>query len=229
MVLGPAVMKDVSFAADRDFVPIALIMTAPDSLIVSPGSPFKTLEDLVDAAKQRPGQLTYATAGTGSDGHFNAEIFLQRAGLSVKHVPFTGGGELASAVMGGHVDFGVGSMTSYFPLAVAGRLRTLAITGKTRLKTLPDAPTFEERGVMGEFVNGWAGSFVPVGTPQPVVDRLVEAADAVVQTPDFKQKIEKLGAEAGGMSPADFLAMIREQRRVAAAIAAQVGMTSPSR
>jgi tripartite-type tricarboxylate transporter receptor subunit TctC len=227
MVLGPAVMKDVSFAADRDFAPIALIMTAPNSLIVSPNSPFKTLEDLMAAAKQRPGLLTYATAGTGSDGHFNAAVFLRGAGLDVKHVPFTGGGELATAVMGGHVDFGVGSLTSYFSLAVAGKLRNLAITGRQRMKVFPDVPTFEERGVTGDFVNGWAGSFVPVGTPPAIIELLVARASDVVQSPEFKQKIEKLGAETSSISPPEFLAMIREQRRAAAAIAADIGMVLP--
>lgn len=229
MVLGPAVMKDVSFAADRDFVPIALILTVPNSLIVSASSPFHTLDDLIDAAKQHPGRLSYASSGTGSDGHFNAEVFANSANLKIKHVPFKGGGELAAAVMGGHVDFGVGSMISYFALAVAGKVRTLAITGHTRLKTLPGVPTFEQSGVSGDFVDSWAGSFVPAGTPQPVIDTLVDAANQVVQSPDFLTRLEKIGAVTASVSPAEFLAMIRHQQQAAAAIAARVGMVQPLR
>src|SRR5207244_1083092 len=101
-----------------------------------------------------------------------------------KHVPFTGGGELVTAVMGRHVDFGVGSITSYYALSLAGKVRTLAITGHTRLKALPDTPTFEELGVSGDFVDSWAGAFVAAGVPQIVLDRLVEGATQVVQSPD---------------------------------------------
>lgn len=226
MVLGPAVMQDVSFAADRDFVPIALLLTVPNSLIVSANSRFQTVNDLIDAAKQQPGRLSYASPGTGSDGHFNAEVFANSANLKIKHVPFQGGGELATAVMGGHVDFGVGSTPSYVALILAGKLRALAITGHTRLRILPDVPTFEERGVTGDFVDSWAGSFVQAGAPQPIINTLVDAASEVVQSPDFVTKIEKLGAVAQSVSPAEFLAMIRRQQQTAASIAAQVGMAS---
>jgi tripartite-type tricarboxylate transporter receptor subunit TctC len=126
--------------------------------------------------------------------------------------------------MGGHVDFGVGSTTSYFALVLAGKVRTLAITGHTRLKALPGVPTFEESDISGDFVDSWAGSFVPAGTPQPIIDTLVDAATRVVQSPDFLTRIEKIGEVASSVSPAEFLAMIRHQQQTAATIAARVGM-----
>jgi tripartite-type tricarboxylate transporter receptor subunit TctC len=144
-------------------------------------------------------------------------------------VPFNGGGELASAVMGGHVDFGLGSLTSHISLVVAGKMRALAVTGRARLKALPDVPTFEEQGVSGDFVDSWAGAFAPRGTPQPIVDMLVERASRVVKSPDFVAKIEKVGIVAPPMSSAEILAMIRDQQRMAAVFAARVGIAGSAR
>lgn len=224
MVLGPAVMRDVSFAADRDFLPIALILTVPQGLIVRANSPFKTVDDLIEAARRHPGQLSYASPGTASDGHFNGEVLTSSANIKMKHVPFTSGGELAAAVMGGHVDLGIGAATSFISLAHGGKVRTLAVTGKTRLKMLPDVPTFEERGLPGNFIDSWAGCFVPAGTPQMIVNTLVDAATRVVRSPVFITKVAKTGGIAQYMPPEDILAMIRENKKTAAEVAARVGI-----
>jgi tripartite-type tricarboxylate transporter receptor subunit TctC len=224
MVLGPAVMKDVPYVADRDFVPIAAILVAPNSIIVGESSPFRTLDDLVAAARQRPGALSYGTAGAGTDGHFNAEVFLSSTSLKVKHVPFTGAGELVSALMGGHVDFGAGSLTSYFPLIEGGKIRVLGVTGSARLKTLPDVPTLTELGVTGDFVDSWAAVFAAAGTPEPVVDTLTEAASRFLRSPEFAAKIEKIGGSVPSGSPSEFLSLLRSQQKTAAAVASRLGL-----
>ena len=225
MVLGPAVMKQAPFDAERDFVPIALILTVPDSLIVRADSPFKTVADLIEAAKKHPGKLSYASPGTTSDGHFNGEVFARAANIKIKHVPFNGGSELAIAVMGGHVDFGIGAATSFVALDRGGKLRTLAVTGRVRLNALPHAPTFEESGITGTFVDAWAGCFAPSGTPPPVLDTLVNAAAIVVQSSDFKSKIEKIGGIPRYLTPQEILAMIRTDTGTAVSIGTRMGLS----
>ncbi|MBI4447306.1 MAG: tripartite tricarboxylate transporter substrate binding protein [Acidobacteria bacterium] len=229
MVLSPAVLKDAKYEADKDFVPIALMSIVPNNLAVRSDSPYRSLQDLIAAARQKPGKLSYASPGSGSNGHFDGEIFASAADIKIKHVPFRGGGELATAVLGGHVDFGVGAITNVYALEKAGKLKSLAITGNMRFPGLPDVPTFEELGLKANYVGNWSGCFAPAGTPKEIVQILIEAAKKAVDSPRYRERIEKVGALAPFVPPEDFLSMIRRDKKMAAEVAARLSLGEPSR
>ena len=219
MVLSHSILPKVEFDTLKDFFPVAIVSNIPDCLLIKPDSPYKTVQDLIEAARKNPGKISYGTVGVGSDGNFNGEILASSTNVKFKHVPFKGGGEVATAVMGGHVDFSVSAATTYIPLEKAGKLRILAVTGKSRMKALPHVPTFEEAGIKGSFINNWAGVFAPVKTPKPIIDTIVAATEKVLRSKEFGEKIEKTGGEVEYNSPVDFRAIIERNQKTAAEIA----------
>jgi tripartite-type tricarboxylate transporter receptor subunit TctC len=224
MVLSHTILPQVEFDTLKDFFPIAIISNIPDCLLIKPDSPYKTVQDLIEAARKRPGKISYGTVGVGSDGNFNGEILANSTNVKFKHVPFKGGGEVATAVMGGHVDFSVSAATTYIPLEKAGKLRILAVTGKSRMKALPQVPTFQEIGIKGSFVNNWSGVFAPVKTPKPILDSIIAATQKVLKSKEFGEKIEKTGGEVEYNSPADFRAIIERDQKIAVEIAQKAGL-----
>ncbi len=189
MVLAPVVLKDVKYDAVKDFAPIALVASMPDVVIVKADSPYKTIDDLIMAARQNPGKLSYGTVGTGSVGHFNGEILSRSNDVKMKHVPFKGTGEVAPAIMGGHVDIAFGAPTTFLPLIQAGRLKALTLTGRSRLKALPNVATFTELGVKGSYIDNWVGCFAAAGTPKPAIALLVNAAEKVSKSKEFGERV----------------------------------------
>ena len=137
MVLAPVTLKDITYDTNKDFYPVAFITSAPDGLTVRAESPYKTLNDLIDAAKKNPNKLSYGTAGTGVGGHFNSLILSQVTGIKIKHVPYKGGGEYIPALLGGHLDFVIGTAIATLPQESAGKLRTLALMGANKMQGLP--------------------------------------------------------------------------------------------
>jgi tripartite-type tricarboxylate transporter receptor subunit TctC len=224
MVLAPVVLKDVSYDAAKDFEPIVLIASMPDVVIVKADSPYKTMNDLIEAARQNAGKLSYGTVGTGSVGHFNGEILSRSNNIKMKHVPFKGTGESAPAILGGHVDICFGAATSFMPLIQAGKLRALMLTGKSRLKVLPDVATFVELGVKGSYIENWVGCFVAGRTPKSVVDLLAGAAEKAIMAKGFSEQIEKGGGVVHPISPGEFKSMIEADKKVATEIAKEIGI-----
>jgi len=226
MVLAPVTLKDVAYDTNRDFYPVAFITSAPDGLTVRAESPYKTIHELIDAAKKNPGKLSYATAGTGVGGHFNSVIFSQMTGIKIKHVPYKGGGEYIPALLGGHLDFVVGTAIATLPNEKAGKLRTLALMGRSKMKALPAVPTTAELGIKGDYLDSWAACFVVAGTPKPIVDTLTAAAEKVIKSKEFGARIEKTGGVVQFISPADFQAMIARDRNTALEVAKKEGLTA---
>lgn len=224
MVLAPIVLKDVTYDPLKDFYPIAYITSAPDGLTVRAESPFKSLKDLIDAAKKNPGQLSYGTAGTGVGGHFNAAIFAQSAGIKIKHVPYKGGGEYVPALLGGHIDFVVGTAIATLPHEQAGKMRTLAFLSDNKMKALPKVATASELGVAGDFLDSWAGCFVAAGTPKSAIDALVAAANKVLKSKSYIERIEKTGGIAQYLSPSQFQSMIEKNKNTALETAKREGL-----
>ncbi|MBI2087935.1 MAG: tripartite tricarboxylate transporter substrate binding protein [Deltaproteobacteria bacterium] len=224
MVLAPVILKDVAYDTNRDFYPVALITSAPDGITVRVESPYKTLQDLIGAARKNPGKLSFGTAGTGTGSHFNAQIFAQNAAIKIKHVPFKGGGETVPAVLGGHVDFLIGTAIAFLPHEKAGKLRTLALMGRNKMKALPNTLTTSELGIKGDYLDSWAGCFVAAGTPKPVIDTLVAAAAKVIQSNDFIARIEKTGGVVQYVPPAEFQAMIERDKNTAVDMAKREGL-----
>jgi tripartite-type tricarboxylate transporter receptor subunit TctC len=224
MVLAPVILKDVTYDANKDFFPIAFITSAPDGLAVRAESPYKTLNDLIEAAKKNPGKLSYGTAGTGVGGHFNSIILSQSAGVKIKHVPYKGGGEYIPALLGGHLDFVIGTAIATLPNESAGKIRTLALLGRNKMKALPNVPTTAELGIKGDYLDSWAGCFVTAGTPKPVVDTLVAAAEKVIKSKDFTARIEKTGGVVQYVSPSEFQSMIEKDKNTAVEVAKKEGL-----
>ena len=224
MVLAPVILKDVAYDTNKDFYPVALITSAPDGITVRAESPYKTLQYLIDAAKKDPGKLSFGTAGTGTGSHFNAQIFAQNTAIKIKHVPFKGGGETIPAVLGGHVDFLIGTAIAFLPHEKAGKLRTLALIGRNKMKALPNTLTTSELGIKGDYLDSWAGCFVAAGTPKPVIDTLVAAAERVIKSNDFIARIEKTGGVVQYVPPAEFQAMIERDKNTAVDMAKREGL-----
>ncbi|HEY7716350.1 MAG TPA: tripartite tricarboxylate transporter substrate binding protein [Candidatus Binatia bacterium] len=224
MVLAPIVLKDVTYDSSKDFYPVAYITSAPDGLTVRAESPFKSLQDLINAAKKNPGKLSYGTAGTGVGGHLNTAIFAQSAGIKIKHVPYKGGGEYIPALLGGHIDFVVGTAIATLPHEQAGKMRTLAFLSDNKMKSLPSVATAAELGVKGDFLDSWAGCFVATGTPKAAIDTLVNAANKVLKSKAYIERIEKTGGIAQYLSPSQFLSMIEKNRKTATETAKREGL-----
>jgi tripartite-type tricarboxylate transporter receptor subunit TctC len=224
MVLAPVTLRDITYDTNRDFYPVAFITSAPDGLTVRAESPYKTIHDLIDAAKKNPNKLSYGTAGTGVGGHFNAVIFSQSAGIKIKHVPYKGGGEYIPALLGGHLDFVVGTAIPILPHENAGKVRTLALMGRNKMKALPNIPTTAETGIKGDYLDSWAGCFVAAGTPKPIIDTLVAAAEKVIKSKDFGARIEKTGGTIQYVSPSEFQSMIEKEKNTALEVAKKEGL-----
>jgi len=208
MVLAPVVLKDVKYDAAKDFVPIALVASMPDAVVVRADSPYKTINDLIAAARKNPGKLSYGTVGTGSVGHFNGEILSRSNDVKMKHVPFKGTGEVAPAILGGHVEIAFGAPTSFLPLIQAGRLKALTLTGRSRLKALPDTATFTELGVKGSYIDNWVGCFAAAGTPRPAVELLASVAEKVIKSKEVGERVEKGEGVVHPLSAREFQSQI---------------------
>jgi tripartite-type tricarboxylate transporter receptor subunit TctC len=224
MVLAPTILKDVTFDTTKDFMPIAFIATLPDALVVKADSPFRTIQDLLEAARRNPGKISYGSVGTGSVGHFNGEILSGKNDIKLRHVPFKGGGELNPAVLGGHIDFALGAPGPFMPLEQAGKLRFLGVTGKARMSSLSKIPTFGELSLKGDFMDNWAGLFAPAGIPIAAVDLLRSSADRVLKSPEIVARIEKSGGLARYASASEFQATIQREKLMAVEVAKKAGL-----
>ena len=229
MVLAPVTLKDIKYDTNKDFYPVAFITSAPDGLTVRAESPYKNLNDLIDAAKKDPNKLSYGTAGTGVGGHFNSLILSQVTGIKIKHVPYKGGGEYIPALLGGHLDFVIGTAIATLPQESAGKLRTLALMGGSKMQGLPAVPTTAELGIKGNYLDSWSGAFVTTGTPKPVIDTLTAAAEKVIKSKEFSARIEKTGGVVQYITPADFRSMIERDKNTALEIAKKEGLAQAAK
>jgi tripartite-type tricarboxylate transporter receptor subunit TctC len=179
-----------TFTRDQ-FVPIARLNADPTLLVVPPDAPWKTVKDLVDDAKKRPNEILYVSAGPYTVSHMAIEVFMQGAGMKLRHLPTTGGGPAMTALLGGHAQVSALSTGAVTPQVKAGKLRVLANTGAKRLAAYPDTPTLKELGYDVE-VYLWTGLFAPKDVPAPVLKTLRDAVRQAVQDDEFKAASEKM-------------------------------------
>src|SRR4051812_21974415 len=217
--LNPAIYPNLPYDTVRDLTGITPIAALPNVMVVSPQRGWKTVADVVAAAKAKPGQLNYASAGVGSATHLNAEKFRLQAGIDALHVPFKGTPEALSDVIGGRDDWFFAPLSSALPLIKDGKLQALAVSTPERSPSLPDVPTTIEAGVPGSDYTFWVGMFVPAATPAAVVRRLHEEVGKAVANPEVKDRLAKLGAEPMLMQPEQFNAYIKTEMESAAKIA----------
>ena len=199
----PWLMKDIPFDIRKDFMPIAMIYSAPLVMVVSQSFPAKTLAEFIVYAKANPGKLFYGSAGVGTTTHLAAEMLRQVAGIAISNVSYRGTGEMHSSVAAGNVHLAFGNLEAPKPLVDAGRLRVLAVTSLQRMAVLPQVPTIAESFPSFELAL-WAGFAAPLGTPQAVFDKLTTEIRAVLQTPEFGKRLSDIGSESSSLSPAEF-------------------------
>jgi tripartite-type tricarboxylate transporter receptor subunit TctC len=185
----------VPFDLVKDFTPVALIASAPFILAVHPSVPAKSLQELIALAKSRPGQLSYATPGTGSSPHLAGELFKMEMGIDILHVPYKGTVPAIADVIGGNVSMALANTLVALPQVKTGRLRGIAITSAKRSALVPELATFAESGVRDFAAGTWYALLAPAGTQRDIVTRLNRAVVQIVQLPDIREKLAAQGAE----------------------------------
>lgn len=217
--LNPAIYPSLPYDTLKDLTGITPLAALPNVLVVSPARGWKSVADMVGAAKAKPGQLNYASAGQGSATHMNAEKFKLRAGIDAQHVPFKGTPEAITDIIGGRNDWFFAPLSSALPLIKDGKLQALAVSTSARSPALPDVPTTVEAGVAGSDYTFWVGMIAPAATPPAVIKRLHEEVQKALAQPDVKERMVKLGADAFTLSPDAFNAYIKVEMDSAAQIA----------
>lgn len=197
-------LQKLPFDPQKDLVPVSLVAVTPMLLVVPKSSPFNSIQDVIQAAKAKPGKLTFSSGGQGTVQYMGAELFHQGAGIKSLHVPYKSGGPGLMAIVSGEVDMGFGNLPALSGHVKNGLVKPLAITSATRNPNFPNVPTIAETAVKGYETYEWNGMFVPKGTPPEVVNRLQGAVKEVLAMPEVKAKFEGLGSKVVASSPEEF-------------------------
>jgi len=207
--VNPSLHK-LNYDSIKSFTPICILATGPNVLVIHPGLPVTSVRELVALAKQRPGELNYASAGIGSFQHLGGELFKLTAGVNLVHVPYKGGGPAMQDVIGGHIKIMFSSLIQTTPFIKTGQLRPLGTGGAKRSPVLPDVPTIGET-VPGYTADNWWGIVAPAALPAPLVERLHKEIQAVLESPDLKAQFAREGAQTLDMSSAEFAGYIQHE------------------
>ena len=199
--INPAIYPKLSFNTEKDFLPVVTIASLPQILVANPDFPAKTVKDMIDMARAKPGTIAYASVGNGSPGHLAGAMMAGGANVKMTHIPYRGGGPAVTDVMGGQVPLLWVSIPAAANFVKAGKLKALAVSTTKRSAVFPDVPTMIESGFKDFEVDSWYAMFVPANTPKAAVDRLNAAANKVLASPEVKEKLLNQGAEAVGGSP----------------------------
>lgn len=210
LVFNPMMRKSMPFAPG-DVVPVTLLATGPNVLLVNPEVPAKTLSELIAYIKANPGKVSFASAGTGTSGHLAGELFKHLTHTDIVHIPYKGNAEAVTDVIAGRVQMLFSGVPPIRAQVESGKLRAIAVADFKRSKQLPGVPTVAEAGLPGAESGAWYGIIAPAGTPAPVLDRLNAELVKVVQRPDVRAQFDKLGIDPVGNSRADFEKMIASE------------------
>jgi tripartite-type tricarboxylate transporter receptor subunit TctC len=195
----------------KDFAPVTLVASVPNVLAVHPSLPVKTVQDLIELAKARPGQIFFASSGNGTSIHLAGELFKTMAGVNMVHVPYKGSAPAVADLLGGQVSLMFDNMPSSLPHIKAGKLRGIAVTSAKRSPALPELPTIAEAGLPGYEASSWFGILAPAGTPGDIVHKLSQTIAASLQAPEMKERLSSQGAEPVGNTPEQFAATIQSE------------------
>ena len=209
--INPAIYSKLPYDPLKDFEPIGNIGLTPQTITVGAQQPYKTLKELVDAAKAKPGEIAYASLGVGSTAHLTMEAFQAAAGIKLNHIPFKGSGEAQTQLMGGSVPVMADTIPGVLNHVKSGKLRTLAVAIPSRSPYMPDVPTVAESGYPGFESMGWIGLAAPAKTPVAILDRLNAELKSMLKDPAVKAKFEQLAFTPVGDSRAEFAAFIRSE------------------
>jgi len=222
--VSPSTFARLPFDTLADFAGVTPISSTPNVLVISPAKNLKTLQELLTAARAKPGSFNFASAGQGSATHLNAEKFKMAAQLQATNIPFKGSAEAVTEVIAGRVDYYFSPIAPVIGQIRSGQLLPLAVGSPRRASALPQVPTTAEAGVPGSEFNFWIGMFVPAKTPRDIVQRLNAEVVKALATPEVKERFEKLGADAWTLAPEAFDAYVRDEVRSNAALVKAAGL-----
>ncbi|MBL0143225.1 MAG: tripartite tricarboxylate transporter substrate binding protein [Betaproteobacteria bacterium] len=224
LAVNPALYTKMPFDPLKDFAPIALISSQPLILVVAANSPYRTLKELVDAARANPGKLNMASPGNGTIGHIGGEMFQRRSGIAMAHVPYKGAGPAVADLMGGSVDCYFGNSIAVGGLVAGGRIRAVAVTSPKRMAILPDVPTIAESGYAGFEAATWSGLVAPAGTPRAIIDKLNAEANKALGRPEMVDKLKEDGSTPLGGTAQHFADFIRTENAKWGAVVREAGI-----
>jgi tripartite-type tricarboxylate transporter receptor subunit TctC len=203
--------KNLDFNIIKDFIPVSLLTTTPNILVIHPSVPAKSVKELIEYAKANPGKLTFGTAGRGTSNHLSGELLKMMAGIDILHVPYKGGAQAITDLLGGYISMYFGTASTVMPHVRSGRLRAIGVLSDKRTISAPDVPTILEGGLEGVDQPTWQGLFAPAGTPEPIINKLSTEAIRVLKLPDTIKKLTaQEGFEVIGSTPEEFAAFIKK-------------------
>ena len=222
--VSPSTFAKLPFDTVHDFAGVTPISSLPNALVISPSKNIKTLQELLAAARAKPGSINYASAGQGSATHLNAEKFKLAAKIEATNIPFKGSGEAVTEVLSGRVDYYFSPIAPVIGQIKEGQLLALAVGSPQRAAALPNVPTTAEAGVPGSEFNFWIGMMAPAKTPREVVNRLHDEVAKALASPEVKERFAKLGADAWTLKPEQFDAYIKDEIKSNAALVKAAGL-----
>ena len=213
----------LGFDTLKDFVPIALVASTPNILVVQGNSPMTSVQEVIAHAKANPGKLNYGSGGAGTMQHLASEMLKVAAGIDVVHVPYKGTAPAQLGLLAGEISFLLDTTASMSFIA-AGRMKALALTSKTRNPALPNVPTFDELGIPGVYAGSWYGLMAPAGTPREIVDRIAKETNAALATPEMKKRMTDFGSETVNLTGDAFQQFLASEIRRYAGVLKAAGI-----
>ncbi|CAM3867573.1 Bug family tripartite tricarboxylate transporter substrate binding protein [Bordetella tumulicola] len=213
LAVNPALFKQLAYDANRDFVPIGPMFTVPNLLVVRADSPYKTVADLIAAAKKAPGEMTWAASNLGSSGHMGGELFKKLSNIETQFIPYKGDPQTLTDLVGGRLTYTFTNATVAYPMVEGGKLRALAITTSQRAAMAPSIPTLAESGLPGYESGAWGGLIAPAGTPKALVMKMSEVLNTAMRSPALQATLEQSFATATPGTQQEFSSYIGEEQR----------------
>ena len=209
-VINVSLYSKLPYDVLKDFQPITMLATLPNMLVIHPSIPANSVQELIAFLKANPDKHTFGSAGNGTSQHLSGELFKTMTGVQMQHIPYRGSGLMIPDLLGGVVSMSFENLTSAYPPAKQGKLKALAVTSARRSFLAPEVPTLAEAGLAGYDISSWQALFAPAGVPRPIVDRLYAETVKALKSPDVVKRLQDLGLDAGGMTPEELTAKIRD-------------------
>jgi tripartite-type tricarboxylate transporter receptor subunit TctC len=209
--INPILQKDLPYDPFKDFEPVAILMATPNIIVAHPGVPASNLKELIQLAKSKPGQISYASNGSGTSSHMAGELLNLEAGIKLVHIPYKGAGPAMIDVLGGHVQLLIGAVATSLPHVASGRLKALAVSSLKRSGAAPNVPTVAESGLPGFEVSQWFGIYAPAKTPKEIVVKLNAEINRALNQPNVKNDFTRQGFDVDNRTPEQFAAYMKEE------------------
>ena len=207
-VINPSLLA-TPYDAIKDFAPVGNLVATETLMVVSPSLPANNLQELIALAKAKPGQLNFGSSGSGTTNHLALELFSILAGIKMQHIPYKGAGPAVIDLMGGRIQLFTNNAVPLTPFVKSGKIRAIAVSGETRLRSLPEVPTFTQAGLPGYEVKSWQGILAPAKTPKPIIDKLSQELARILRTPEISETLLNMGADPLVSTPQQFAALIK--------------------